>query len=300
MLAVGCGLATLDLMGQVGRMPEIDDKTELTAFSLQSGGPVATALVTLARMGAQARMVGKVADDDLGRIIAADLANNGVDVRHLLRGGPGVSPLSFVAVDQAGRRTIFHTPGVGATLAAEEWPREALADASLLLVDGHQMAAQIVAAEQANEAGVPVLLDAGSLREGMGELLAMADYAVVSERFAAEVAPRGELEDGLIELQRMGPRKVVITLGAAGSVGLDGDKVVRQSALEVDPVVDTTGAGDVYHGAFAFAMIQRWPLERAMQLASAAAGLSCRALGGQAGLPTLAEALAAAGIHDVP
>jgi sugar/nucleoside kinase (ribokinase family) len=162
------------------------------------------------------------------------------------------------------------------------------------------MAAQIVAAELANQAGIPVLLDAGSLREGMGELLALADYAVVSERFAAEVAPRGELEDGLIELQRMGPRKVVITLGAAGSVGLDGDKVVRQSALEIDPVVDTTGAGDVYHGAFAVAMCERWPLERAMQLASAAAGLSCRALGGQAAIPTLTEALAAAGIHDVP
>jgi sulfofructose kinase len=297
MLAVGCGLATLDFLGQVERMPEIDSKTELSAFSLQGGGPVATALATLARYGVATRFVGKLADDEIGRLTLAHLADAGVDVAHVVRGGAGVSPLSFVAVDGNGRRTIFHTPGVGATMTAAEWPRAALDGAGVLLVDGHQMAAQIVAAEQASEAGVPVLLDAGALREGMGELLALADAAVVSERFAAEVAPRGELEDMLIEIQRMGPGTVVITMGEAGSVGLHGDKVVRQSAHEVD-AVDTTGAGDVYHGAFAYAMLRRWPLERAMQLASAAAGLSCRSLGGRAGIPDLAETMTAAGLRE--
>ncbi|MSP62663.1 MAG: hypothetical protein EXR72_20505 [Myxococcales bacterium] len=296
MLVIGCGLATLDFVGQVARMPEIDGKTDLTAFSLQGGGPVATGLMTLSRFGVRTRFVGKVADDEIGRLIAADLRDAGIDLRHLVTGGPGISPLSFVAVDALGRRTIFHTPGVGARLAADEWPSAALEGAALLLIDGHQMAAQIAAAEQAHAAGVPVLLDAGSLREGMGELMALADIAVVSERFAAEVAPHGELEDSLIELAKMGPGRVVITLGAGGSVGLEGEKVVRQSAIEV-ATVDTTGAGDVYHGAFAYALLRRWSLERSMQLASAAAGLACRALGGRPGIPTLAEALAAADLE---
>jgi sugar/nucleoside kinase (ribokinase family) len=296
MLVTGCGLATLDFLGQVARMPELDGKVDLAAFSLQGGGPVATALVTAARFGAEARFVGKLADDQFGKMVLAELAESGIDVRFVIHGGT-ISPLSFVAVDGAGRRTIFHNPGVGTKMTAAEWPTAALADADLLLVDGHQMEAQIAAAEQASASETPVLLDAGSLREGMGELFSLATAAVVSERFAAEVAPRGELEDMLIDLQRMGPRKVVITLGDGGSVGIDGDKVVRQLAHEVE-VVDTTGAGDVYHGAFAFALCRRWPLERAMQLASAAAGLSCRALGGRGAIPSLEESLEAAGLRD--
>jgi len=296
MLVVGCGLATLDLLGQVARMPAVDTKTELTAFSLQGGGPTATALATLARFGATARLVGKVADDEIGRLIRADLTDAGVDVTWLVAGGPGVSPLSFVAVDGDGRRTVFHTSGVGARMEAGEWRRDALDGADLLLVDGHQMDAQIAAVEQAHAAGVPVLLDAGSLREGMGDLMALADAAVVSERFAGEVAPRGELEDSLVELARNGPRRVVITLGEGGSIGVDGDKLVRQAALEVR-AMDTTGAGDVYHGAFAWGMVHGWPLERTMVFASATAGLSCRTLGGRAGIPSLDEALAAAGLE---
>ncbi len=299
MLVVGCGLATLDFVGQVARMPEPDTKADLAAFSLQGGGPVGTALVTLARLGASTRMVGKLADDEIGRLIRGGLEEAGVDCAHLLVGGAGVSPLSFVAVDGAGRRTVFHTAGAGTRMRAAEWPPDALAGARLLLVDGHQVEAQVAAAEQARGAGVPVLLDAGSLREGMGELMALADVAVVSERFADEVAPQGELQDTLIELQRMGPETVVITLGAGGSIGLQGDKVVRQGAIEVD-VLDTTGAGDVYHGAFAWALCRRWPLERAMQLASACAGLACRELGGRAGIPTLEEALSAAGLAEAP
>jgi len=146
---------------------------------------------------------------------------------------------------------------------------------------------QICAAEEAHRLGVKVVLDAGAIREGMGELVALSDVLLASERYASEVAPRGEIEDSLLELSRMG-RAWSCHHGQRGSIGIEGDKLVHQPPLQVE-VMDTTGAGDVYLGGYAYALLQGWPLERCMQVASAAAGLSCRNLGARAALPDLGE-----------
>jgi ribokinase len=183
---------------------------------------------------------------------------------------------------------VFYTGGNVEPLSPAEVDLSCLQGASLLLVDGFQMEAQIPAAEEARRQGIRVLLDAGTISEGMGELVALSDVLIASERYASEVAPRGEIEDSLIELSRMGPRIVVVTLGKEGSIGLEGDKLVHQPPLQV-AAKDTTGAGDVYFGGYAYGLLQGWPLERCMQIASAAAGLSCRELGARAALPDLEE-----------
>ncbi|MCK5796223.1 MAG: carbohydrate kinase, partial [Deltaproteobacteria bacterium] len=158
----------------------------------------------------------------------------------------------------------------------------------ILIVDGYHTEVQIIAAERAREQGAIVVLNAAQIIEGMGELMALSHILIASERYASEVAPRGELEDSLIELSRMGPETVVVTLGAEGSIGLRGEKLVRQPPLRVD-VVDTTGAGDVFVGGYCLGLVRGDPLERCIQLASAAAGLSVRDLGALGGLPSLEE-----------
>jgi len=298
MRIVGIGHATVDVFGVVPRYPQRDTKTELVEYSKQGGGPVATALCAAAALGVQTTFVGKVGDDELGRYILAGLREFGVDCEHVVIEEGGYSPTSFVVADrETASRTIFYTRGDLTPLAPRQVDLSVLADTKVLLVDGLQPEAQIAAAEAAHDRGVTVLLDAGSLREGMGELVALADVVIASERFATDLAPRGEIEDSLMELAKMGPRVAIVTLGDAGSIGLEGQKLVRQAAHEID-AVDTTGAGDVYHGAFAAAMVRGYTLERAMQFASVAAGLSCQALGGRAGIPELDEVLDACGWPD--
>jgi sulfofructose kinase len=288
---VGIGHCNLDYLGVVERYPPIDRKEQLCEFSIQGGGPVATALVALSTFGVSTQFVGKVADDDLGRFIVRDLCDAGVGVEYLSVEAGKTSPFSFIAVDRhSGLRNIFWTPGTVSRLELGEVPLDFLTGAEVLLCDGHQPVLQIRAAEKARELGITVVTDAGGVREGMGDLLSLTDVLIASERFAAEVAPRPDLAEVLDELHALGPRVVVVTLGAEGSVGSDGGRLVREAAWPVK-VVDTTGAGDVFHGAYIYALLQHWDLARSMRFASVAAGLKCRALGGRAGIPRLEEVL---------
>ena len=150
----------------------------------------------------------------------------------------------------------------------------------MLCIDGYQPALQAAVAEKARDKGITVLLNAGHLVGGMGELLALSDIVIGSERFASEFAPSDDVEKSLREITRIGPRVAVITMGEAGAVALEDRKLVQQEAIDVF-VADTTGAGDVFCGAFAYATLQRWPLEQALPFANAAAGLTCRSLGAQ-------------------
>ena len=286
---VGLGHARVDHLVVVDRYAEPDSKTEMDGFSIQGGGVVATALTTLATFHVSTSFIGKLSDDDFGRFILRGLDGLQINTSGVVRQPGRLSPFAFIIVEQeTHRRTIYYTGGNVDPLDPAEIDLQCLHRADLLIVDGLQMKAQIRAAEEARRLGVRVVLDAGSLSEGMGELVALSDVLVASERYASEVAPRGEIEDSLIELNRMGPRTVVVTMGKEGSIGLEGDKLVHQPPLRVH-VVDTTGAGDVYFGGFCFGLLQRWPLEKCMQIASAAAGLSCRDLGSRSGLPDLEE-----------
>ncbi len=297
-LVAGVGHATFDLVGVLARHLEPDGRAELSSVSVQGGGAVATALVTARALGCRARFGGKLADDDFGRFARAGMVEAGVDCAALRFGAGAMSPLRFFAVAEDQRRVQYATSGDVAALGAEEIDLGALLEgACFLVLDGAQPAAQIAAAEAAHARGIGVIVDAGGVSGGLGELVALADVLVASERFVSEVAPRGEVEDSLVELQAMGPRAVVVTLGDAGSIGLSGDELVRQPAHQVE-VVDTTGAGDVYLGALAAALAQAYPFARAVELASAAAALSCRALGARAALPDREELLAYLGWAD--
>jgi ribokinase len=281
---VGVGHAAVDYLGVVPRYPEADAKIELEEFSLQGGGPVATALVTLSALGIETAFAGVVSDDDFGLFIRQGLREAGVDTSCLVVAPGRVSPMSFIAVERgSGRRTIFYTRGDVPPMSPEQLPLDRIAAARVLHVDGLQMEAQVAAARHARENGVTVVYDAGSPRPGMDELLAVCDVLVASERFAAEVGG-GALAESLKALRARGPSSVVITIGEDGSVGMEHGETYILPAIPVE-VVDTTGAGDVYHGAFIYGLLQGWDLRERMRFANAAAGLKCRMLGGRAGIP---------------
>jgi ribokinase len=286
---VGIGQAEVNHLAVVDRYPDPESKTDLAGFSIQGGGTVATALATLAALNTSSAFIGKLSDDDFGEFIIRGLEGLGIDVAGVVHQRGRLSPYSFIIVErETQRRTVFHTEGNLDPLAPSQLDMSCLEGVKILIVDGFHMAAQIKCAEEARRHGARVVLDAGNLREGMGELVALSDVLIASERYASEVAPRGEIEDSLVELHRMGPDVVVVTMGKEGSIGLEGEKLVRQPPLQV-AVKDTTGAGDVYLGGYCYGLLRGWPLERCMQVASATAGLSCRELGARAGLPDQEE-----------
>jgi len=285
---IGVGHCAVDYLGMLERYPDVDSKTELSEFSMQGGGPVATAMVTLATLGSPVSFVGKISDDDFGVFIRQGLREAEVDTSGLIVVPDLVSPYSFIVVERkTAKRTVFWTRGNVPILEPGEVKLELLDGAKVLHVDGIQMQAQIEVAKYARSKGIHVVYDAGSVREGMEELIGLTDTLIASERFAAEMGS-GALAESLKRLAAKGPKTVVITIGEDGSVGMENDETYIVPAIEVE-AVDTTGAGDVYHGAFIYGLVQGWSLRERMRFAGAAAGLKCRSMGGRAGIPTLPE-----------
>jgi len=294
---VGIGEVCLHQIGVAPRSRE--SVVEVTRFSAQAGGAIGTALATVCALGGQARYFGRLSDDEFAALILKGLRDFSVETSFVLTEPEKTSPVSFTLVDDvSARRVVRYTRGNVSELEPGELPRGLLDGAGLLLIDGRSPAVQAAAAERARAQSIPILLDARHLGPGMGELLDLCDVVIGSERFAAEIAHSSDVGRSLIELTKMGPRIAVVTLGEEGAVGLEGDKLVRQGAIEVD-IQDTSGASDVFRGAFCYAIVQGWPLERALPFANAAAGLNCRHLGGLAGIPSLAEVLRTAGLEPV-
>jgi ribokinase len=293
-LVVGLGQVTVELLGVGPRSSEA--VVELATFSIQSGGAVGTALATVAALGGRARYFGRLSDDEFGSIILRGLKEFGVDVAQVLIEPGKVSPASFVMVDErTGRRLVRFTRGSTAPLDPGELPRTLFDDARILLVDGRTPATEIAAAEKAKALGVTVLLDARRLGAGMGELLDLSDIVIGNERFAAEFSHSSDMKRSLLELTQMGPKIAVITLGEEGAIALENETLVRQPALPIE-VYDTTGASEVFRGAFIYGTLQGWPLDRCLPFANAAAALNCRHLGGTGGIPALTEVTRAAGL----
>lgn len=289
-LIVSVGEVGLQMFGVVPRIPDSDRPVEMEEISIQVGGAAAIAAGTVASLGCSARVVCKLADDITEQFLIRALREFGVEAHGVLDKDRVLSPLSFCAIGKgSGRRLNFTTPGdVGELAVGDIDPERVLDGADALLIDGRDPAAQEAVAEKASEQQIPIIFDASEVRSGIGTLAALADVIICSERLAAELAPRDKLEDCLVEIQGLGPRAVIITLGDAGSVGLLGDQMVQQPAFPVE-VVDTTDAGSVYHGALAAAMIGELPFAQCMEFASAAAALSCQTLGAWAGIPQRAD-----------
>lgn len=285
---VGVGQCSVDFLGALPVYPELDGKAELDDMVIQGGGPCATALVTLARLGVDTAFVGRVGADGYGEMIREGLVNEGVDCRFLLTDPEGSSQVAFIVVDAAGHRNIFWHRGSARPLGGSDIDIGMISAASVLHLDGLQLEAAHFAAQVAREHQVATVLDAGTFRPGIEQLLPLIDHPVVSENFARQFGG-DDLRDILARLIACGGKAATVTLGGRGSLTLTTDGIFfRMPPFPVD-VVDTTGCGDVFHGAYIYGLIQNWPLPRTVRFAGACAALKARALGGRTAIPALGE-----------
>jgi sulfofructose kinase len=282
---VGLGSNALDLVGVIDGYPEPDTKSPLREFEVQGGGMVATAMVTCARLGLRARYVGKFGDDYWARLGRRLLARDGVDVRHALRARGSTGHVTIMLVDaRTGLRTGFYRRPPAYAIQPDELDRGVITSGRLLHVDGVDAAAAALAVRWAREAGIPITMDGERVVEGIDAVWPAVDLLACNPRFVAQVTGRAGVEEGLIALAARGPARVAVTLAAEGALGLEAGRFVRAPGFPV-PVVDTNGAGDVFHGACTVGELRGWPLEWTLTFANAVAAMKCRALGGRRGIP---------------
>ncbi len=288
---VGLGYTATDYLTIVPRLPELDSKLEARCLSIQGGGPVATALVTVRRLGHRPLYIGKVGDDDFGRFMLSELQRERVDVTHVVCEKGSTSQFAFIMVDESeGHRTIVWTRGSVSTLRRGEANLAPLERCRCLLLDDLETEAGLEAAGRARELGVPIVLDAGSLRQGMDELIPLCDYVVGSKRFGEQYAGNEDPLSAAKRIHEMTGRTTVITAGQLGSFCASPDGSFRQEAFRVK-AVDTTGAGDVFHGAFVVGILRGWELGRVLEFSSAVAAMKCTQLGGRPGIPDFEQTI---------
>ena len=293
---VGLGVATLDILTRTPRLPTSNECFAIDQIDTQGGGPVATALVAVSRLGGQCAYLGPIAPDETGRLIVADLERYGVDVSHVARRSQGVSSVSVILVEQSsGNRAILFQKGSAPEMLPNEVPVDLVRSARALHLDGFCPQAALRAARIARENGVLVSFDGGAgerMWNGMDELLPWVDLLVVARRFAFQTTGLADpLAAGPALLREYKPRQVAITDGENGCWYWDEATTIHQPAYSVE-VVDTTGAGDTFHGAYLYACLQeRWTPSFQLKFASAAAALKCTRLGGRRGIPDLQQTL---------
>lgn len=285
---VGLGLCVYDLSLLVDGAPTPDTKVDAHDVWHGGGGPVPNTLVTLAGWGVPCAYVGTVGDDLWGRALREQFVRAGVDVSAMRLASDHGTPVASLLVDaHSGQRTAIL--GGEPALAPPPIPKGLIENAAVIHMDARHPESCLDIARSAQSAGVSVSLDVGSPRVGGLELLGSVDHLVIAERFARFASKKSDAGDMLSQLWRPDYQGVVITRGEDGSIGRDrAHECIRCDRFEVN-VVDTTGAGDVYHAGYLLGLLEGWDLQKRMQFGSAAAALACTKLGARGCLPTRAQ-----------
>ena len=281
---VGIGICTVDYLVRVPHMPRNNARMRATGYLRQSGGLASSALVAAARLGAKTKIIGRIGDDEDGDFIRRELDEDGVNTTQLLVEAGTSSHVSVILVNECtGDRSIVTRPATGHPIAPHDLRREDITGAKVLFVDDISPAS-LQAAAWAQEAGMWVVMDPACPYETAREILPYVDVPIVPEQWMPH-----EPDETVVEtLYRQGAQIAIVTLGERGGLAYSDEGLQAFSAYPVE-VVDTTGAGDAYHGAFMYALLQNWDLGRRLRFAAAVGSLNCRALGGRTALPTRRE-----------
>jgi sulfofructose kinase len=279
------GIAVLDYLFRVENLPAGEGKFYAGGYREVGGGVAANAAAAVVKLGGSARYIGRVGSDTAGERIVADLAALGIDVSGVEPVDGVASPVSAVIVEDTGERIIVnYTPPElfeGGSIA----PAAEVAGADAVLVDVRWPAGAAATLAAAQAAGVPSVFDFDRpMVDGGQGLIGIASHVVFSQDALAATAGTGDVAAGLARMRAQSPAWLAVTTGADGVWWLDGDQVHHQDAFPVT-VVDTVGAGDVFHGAFALALGEGRPEESAVQFAAAAAAIKCSRPGGRDGTP---------------
>ena len=280
---VGVGLNATDTVIPLAEFPECGSKVEYAHEKVMPGGQVASAVVACQTWGLAARYVGKLGDDDAGRLHAREFERVGVEAQ-LIQVAGAASPKSLILVDHSGERTVLCRRDERVVLQPHELRREWIAEARALLIDGHDTAAAALAAEWAHEARVPVIADLDEPYPNVEALIENIDYLIVSRDFPLRLMRERDLKSALQKMQlRYRCRLTAATLGPGGVLAWDGIRFCHRPAYRV-PVIDTTGAGDIFHAGFIYGLLRGWELERQLDFACAAAAMNCMAEGARGGI----------------
>ncbi len=283
---VGVGLNATDTLIPLSAFPERGSKTEYAAEIVMPGGQVATTVVACQTWGLSTRYVGKVGDDDAAALHTREFLRTGVDPRLITVPG-AASARSLILVDGQGERTVLCRRDDRLTLQPADLQREWIVNARVLHVDGHDTAAATCAAAWARAADIPVVADLDETYPGVDALIEKVDHLIVSRDFPQRLTGEPGLKAALRQIQvRYGCKLTAATLGPDGVLAWDGQRFHHAPAYQI-PVVDTTGAGDIFHAGFIFGLLQGWPLERQLDFSCAAAAMNCMAEGARGAIRTV-------------
>ena len=283
---VGVGLNATDTLIPLADFPVCGSKVEYRAETVMPGGQVATTVVACQTWGLRTRYVGKLGDDDAASLHEREFARVGVEAQ-LIKVAGVASPKSLILVDRHGERTVLCRRDERLILQPEELDRDWILSARALHVDGYDTAAATVAAKWARAAGIPVIADLDETYPGVEELIENIDYLIVSRDFPCRLMAEDDLRRALHKMQlRYGCLLAAATLGPGGVLAWDGRRAYYRPAYRV-PVVDTTGAGDIFHAGFIYGLLQGWSLDRQLDFSCAAAAMNCMADGARGGINSI-------------
>src|SRR5437667_1550665 len=287
---VGVGLNATDTLLVVPRFPAYAGKAPFTHEMLSPGGQVASAMVTCASLGLRTKYIGTLGDDERGRIQMESLLASGIDLEHVqVRKGCANQP-AYIIIDQTtGERTVLWRRDDCLRIAPDEITSEQSTCARRLPIAGHDTPAVEHAARIAHDAGMPVTVDVDTIYHGFDRVLPHVDYLIASSEFPVQWTNQSDPFKALEMIQQEYKMRVAaMTLGAHGALALEAGRFVYSPAFVVN-CADTTGAGDVFHGAFCYSILQRMPMREALDFSNAMAALNCMALGARGGIRGLEE-----------
>jgi sulfofructose kinase len=298
---LGIGLNATDTLLLLPEFPAYAGKVAYDQELLSPGGQVATAIVTCAKLGLRAKYIGTIGDDFRGNVQRQSLLETGVDITGLILRHECPNQTAYILIDQrTGERTVLWHRANCLRLTASEIRPEDIASAKLLHIDGYDTEAAAHAASLAQQQGIPVSLDVDTVYPSFDCVLKHVDYLVASSSWPGKWTGEKDPFIALTRLQREYSLRIsAMTLGERGSLALEQGRWTYSPAFEVR-CVDTTGAGDAFHGAFCYAMLAGMQMQSVLDFSNAAAALNCTAIGARGHIPIRSEvdsliALASAG-----
>jgi sulfofructose kinase len=286
---VGVGINATDTIIRLPHFPARDSKVEILAASVEPGGQVASAMVACRRWGLRARYVGKIGDDAAGKFQRGEMTREGVEA-YWIKAPGRMSQSAFILVDdETGERTVLWKRDEYIALKSKDLHRKWIRGAGALLVDGHDTSAATTAARWAREEEIPVVGDFDNRYPGVEVLLQFVDFAITSSEFPERLTGERSLFKSLPKISaKFKCHLIAATLGPHGVLAWDGARFILCPGFRVK-AVDTTGAGDIFHGAFLYGLVRGMGLEESLEFSCAAAALNCTAVGARGRIASLRE-----------
>lgn len=293
---VGLGLATLDVLIRLKDMPTWEHGSRVEGFRLEGGGLVGTAMVAAAKLGARVGFIGTAGTDESATIKLRSMVDVGIDLSHLMRRpGPDDQVIIVHVHAETGERMFSGVRGINKQpIGVEELDRDYITSAEYLHLDGFHGDSALQAAKWMKEAGKAVVLDGsktnGRVGDHLRKLVEYVDVLITGAGFARGLTDIDDIWEAGEKILTMGPRIFVETVGEKGSYTVTKEEKFHTPAFEVD-VIDTTGAGDVFHGAYIVGLLHGWNMRQIALFSTAVSAIKCTKLGGRNGIPLFDEVM---------